>query len=177
MLEIEYEFQEKDLIHFNELQFMRNEDIKNNIKKNRWLIPAFITVLGSYYYFFYNDIQTTAYVLVIGLLWGLLSPLYILKDLHRQVLKSYSEKEKVNMFGMYKLKIDPSNPKYLFEESPSGKNKMAWDELLRVEYGKRYVYIFITLDTALVIPVEGVKSGNLEQFAEQAEKMIERSGS
>jgi hypothetical protein len=30
------------------------------------------------------------------------------------------------------------------------------------------------LSTALVIPVETVKKGNLEQFAEQAEKMIER---
>jgi hypothetical protein len=30
------------------------------------------------------------------------------------------------------------------------------------------------LSTALVIPVDKVKKGNLEQFAEQAEKMIER---
>jgi hypothetical protein len=30
------------------------------------------------------------------------------------------------------------------------------------------------LNTALVIPVDKVKKGNLEQFAEQAGKMIER---
>jgi hypothetical protein len=30
------------------------------------------------------------------------------------------------------------------------------------------------LSTALVIPVETVTKGNLEQFAEQAEKMIDR---
>jgi len=34
-----------------------------------------------------------------------------------------------------------------------------------VEYGKRYVYIYISLNTALVIPVDKVKKGNLEQFA------------
>jgi hypothetical protein len=50
---------------------------------------------------------------------------------------------------------------------------MAWEDLVRVEYGKRYVYIYISLNTALVIPVETVKKGNLEQFAAQAEKMIE----
>ena len=33
MFEIEYEFREEDLIHFNEIQFMRNEDIQNNIRK------------------------------------------------------------------------------------------------------------------------------------------------
>jgi len=65
-------------------------------------------------------------------------------------------------------------PTRLLEKSPSGKNKMAWSDLVRVEYGKRYVYIYIDLSTALVIPVDKVKKGNLEQFAEQAEKMIER---
>ena len=78
------------------------------------------------------------------------------------------------MFGLYTLSIDPVNPSYLLEKSPSGKNKMAWADLVRVEYGKRYVYIYINLSTALVIPVDKVKQGNLEQFAEQAEKMIER---
>ena len=33
MFEVEYEFGEEDLIHFNELQFMRNEEIQYNIKK------------------------------------------------------------------------------------------------------------------------------------------------
>ena len=41
---------------------------------------------------------------------------------------------------------------------------------MRVEYGNRYVYIYIDLNTALVIPVETVKKGNLEKFAEQAGK-------
>ena len=78
------------------------------------------------------------------------------------------------MFGSYTLSIDPTNPNYLLEKSPSGKNKMAWADLVRVEYGKRYVYIYIDLSTALVIPVDKVTKGNLEEFAEQADKMIER---
>ena len=77
------------------------------------------------------------------------------------------------MFGAYKLTIDPQ---FLLEKSPSGKHKMTWDELVRVEREKdRYVYIYISLNTALVIPVEAVKKGNLDEFARQAEKMIERS--
>ena len=38
MFEIEYEFGEEDLIHFNEIQFMRNDEIQHNIKKNRWVV-------------------------------------------------------------------------------------------------------------------------------------------
>lgn len=176
MLEIEYEFREQDLIHFNELQFAKNEEIQSNIKKNRLVVPGVIFLIGAFYYFYYSDAQTAAYVLVIALLWALLSPKIMMLDLHRQILKSYTYKEKNDMFGKYTLYIDPANPKYLFEKSPSGKNKMAWNELLRVEYGKRYVYIYLNLTTALVIPVETVSKGNLEEFAEQAEKMIERFG-
>lgn len=174
MFEIEYEFREQDLIHFNEMQFMKDEEIQKNIKKNRWIVPGVMWLIGFFYYFYYGDVKTTAYITTIALFWALLSPRIILLDLRRQILKNYSDKEKVNMFGTYTLSIDPENPKYLLEKSPSGKNKMAWDELVRVEYGKRYVYIYINLTTALVIPVETLKKGNLEQFAEQAEKMIER---
>ena len=174
MFEIEYEFREEDLIHFNEIQFMRNEDIQNNIKKNRWIVPGIMALIGSFYYFYYGDKNSSAYIIVIAILWAWLSPKIMMLDLRRQILKNYTNKEKINMFGTYTLSIDPANPNYLLEKSPSGKNKMAWSELVRVEYGKRYVYIYISLNTALVIPVDKVKKGNLEQFAEQAEKMIER---
>jgi hypothetical protein len=174
MFEIEYEFQEEDLIHFNEMQFMRNDDIQHNIKKNRWIVPGIMGLIGGFYYFYYGDIRSASYVLVIAILWALFSPKIMMLNLRRQILDSYTEKEKANMFGAYTLTIDPENPKFLHEKSPSGKNKMAWEELVRVEYGKRYVYIYISLNTALVIPVDKVKKGNLEQFAEQASKMIDR---
>lgn len=174
MFEIEYEFQEEDLIHFNEIQFMRNEEIQNNIKKNRWIVPGIMGLIGAFYYFYYGDTRSSSYILVIAMLWAWLSPKIMMLDLRRQILNNYTYKEKSDMFGSYTLTIDPENPKYLLEKSPSGKNKMAWDELVRVEYGKRYVYIYISLSTALVIPVDKVKKGNLEQFAEQAGKMIER---
>jgi hypothetical protein len=52
---------------------------------------------------------------------------------------------------------------------------MLWSDLVRVEYSKHYVYIYISLSTALVIPRETVKSGDLAAFAKQAEQMIDRA--
>jgi hypothetical protein len=173
MLEIEYEFREEDLIHFNEIQFTRSEEIQNNIRKNRLIVPGIMVLIGFFYYIYYGDMKSSGYIMVLAVLWALLSPKIMMLDFRRQILTNYTNKEKVAMFGTYTLTIDPANPKYLLEKSPSGKHKMAWDDLVRVEYGKRYVYIYISLNTALVIPVETVKKGNLEQFAAQAEKMIE----
>lgn len=174
MLEIEYEFREEDLVNFNEALYLNSKDIQSNINKNRWLVPGIMVLVGTFYYYYYGDAKSAAYIGLVAVLWALLSPKIMLFDMRRQILRQYTQQEKKAMFGTYTLTIDPANPAYLFEKSPSGKNKMPWSELVRVEYGKRYVYIYITLSTALVIPVETVKKGDLEKFADQAEKMIER---
>jgi hypothetical protein len=96
-------------------------------------------------------------------------------DLRRQILNNYTAKEKNAMFGIYTLTIDPTQANYLIEKSPSGKHKMLWEDLVRVEYSKHYIYIYITLSTALVIPLETIKNGDVLAFATQAEKMIERA--
>ena len=102
------------------------------------------------------------------------SPKVMMLDLRRQILNSYTYKEKNAMFGSYTLTIDPEQAQYLLEKSPSGKHKMLWSDLVRVEYSKHYVYIYISLATALVIPLETVKNGDVLAFAKQAEKMIDR---
>lgn len=174
MLEIEYEFLEEDLVHFNEAQYLKSKEIQDNIIKNRWLLPAIMLLIGAFYLYYYGDKVSTAYIAAIAVLWAVMSPKIMLYDLRRQITGQYTPAEKKNMFGTYTLSIDPANPRFLLEKSPSGKHKMSWSELVRVEYGKRYVYIFITLNTALVIPVDRMKRGDLEKFAEQVEKMIER---
>src|SRR5690606_29499933 len=133
------------------------------IRNNRLIVPGVMALIGEFYYLYYQDAMSAGYVMIIAMLWALLSPKLIMLDLRRQILSKYTDKEKANMFGTYTLTIEPANPKFLLEKSLSGKHKMAWEDLLRVEYGKRYVYIYIDLSTALVIPVETVKKGNLEQ--------------
>ena len=66
MFEIEYEFGEEDLIHFNEIQFMRNDEIQHNIKKNRWVVPGVMALIGSFYYFYYGDMKSSVYIVFIA---------------------------------------------------------------------------------------------------------------
>jgi YcxB-like protein len=176
MLEIEYEFREDDLIHFNEMRFMKTDEYRNQIKKNRWIVPGIMMLIGTFYYYYYADLKATGYIMLVAVLWALFSPQVIMLNIGRQVLKTYTYKERKNMFGTYVLTIDPANPNHLHEKSPSGKNKMAWSELVRVDYGKGYIYIYLDLSTALVIPEETLKRGDLKAFAKQVEKMIEMHG-
>jgi hypothetical protein len=172
MYEIEYEFSQEDLIHFNEMRVKKNQPLQDEMRKHRFLISGILLFISLFYYLYYGDITTPAYILGFGVLWLFgLKPYEIKMDMRRQILAKYSEAEKATMFGIYQLSIEQH---YLEVKSPAGKEKLAWKDLARVEYGNKYVYIYIDLDSALIIPVESLKSGDLEKFAEQAEDMIER---
>jgi len=172
MFEIEYEFQREDLVHFNEMRLKNDTELQKKIRKNRLIVPGLLLFIGLFYYVYYMDIMTTVYITILALVWGIVSPYFMKMDMRRQILKNYTEEEKKALFGIHKLTIDQD---YLLEESPSGKkSKTPWSDMLRVDFLKDYVHIFIDIDAAIVIPVNAVKSGNLKKFAQQAESMIER---
>jgi hypothetical protein len=172
MFDIEYEFRQEDLIHFNEMRFKNNVQLQDEMRKHRFFILGLMLFVSFFYYLYYSDIQVPAYILTLGVLWIFgFKPYEVKMDIRRQILAKYTEAEKETMFGTYQLSIEQH---YLVIKSPSGKEKLAWKDLARVEYGNKYVYIYIDLDSAMIIPVETMKSGDLEKFAEQAEGMIER---
>lgn len=171
MFEIEYEFREEDLLHFNEMRLKNDVEMQKNIRKNRLLVPGVMLFFGLFYYVYYVDMTTTAYITVLALIWGIVSPWIMKMDMRRQIMNNYTEEEKKGLFGIHKLTIEPE---CLKEESPGGTHKNSWAEMVRVEYLKDYVHIFIDLDSAIVIPKETVKTGDLKKFAKQAESMIER---
>jgi len=171
MFEIEYEFRREDLVYFNEMRLKNDVEMQKNLRKNRLLVPGIMMFIGLFYYVYYVDMTATAYITILALIWSIVSPYFLKMDMRRQILNNYTEKEKKAMFGIHKLTIDQD---YLLEVSPGGKHKTSWADMLRVDYLKDYVHIFIDIDAAIVIPKETVKSGDLKKFAKQAESMIER---
>ena len=173
MYEIEYEFREEDLVHFNEMRLKNDPEMQKNIRKSKLLVPGAMLLIGMFYYLYYADMKTTAYIAILALAWGIISPYVMKMDMRRQFLEKYTEKEKADLFGIHTLKIEQD---HLAEKSPGGKHRTLWKDMLRVDYVDKYVHIFLDLDSAIVIPVETIKSGDLEKFSDQVEKMIERLG-
>jgi hypothetical protein len=130
-------------------------------------------VFGMFYYVYYVDMKTTAYITLLALCWGIASPFIMKIDLRRQFFDKYTEAEKKAMFGIHQLRIDHE---FLLERSPGGTHKTPWSEMLRVERHKDYIYIYIYIDAAIVIPRETVTKGDLKAFVKQAEGMIDRLG-
>jgi hypothetical protein len=171
MFEIEYELRETDLVQFNELRLKNNTEIQATLRKNRLFVPSVILLIAMFYYFYYYDTSTAFYITFIAVGWGIISPYMIKMDMRRQILESYTQEERKEILGDHKLVIEQE---HLLDKAPGGKHKWLWEEMVRVEYAKEAVYIYIDLDSAVIIPVETIKSGQVEKFSEQAEKMIER---
>ena len=173
MLEIEYEFGDRDLVHYNELQIDQSENLQKKLKRNRLIFPGILALFGLFLWNYYNDYRTALYIVTISICWALVIPHIIILSFRKQVLKSYTEKEKNAMFGHYTLRIDP---KALAEKSPSGKNKMPWKTILRIEHIRDYIHIVLDNGAALVIPIEKVTSGDIKEFTRQIKKMIDLYG-
>ncbi len=173
MLEITYTFREKDLIHYNELQIEQSADLQKKLKRNRLFFPAMLSLLGLFLWSYYSDYRTAIYIVTIAICWAIVIPQIIILSFRRQILTSYTEREKLAMFGQYTLRVDP---KSLAENSPSGKHKMMWNELSRIEGVRDYIHIIIDNGAALIIPRETVTDGDLNEFSIQVQKMIELYG-
>ena len=173
MLEIEYEFGDRDLVHYNELQIDQSEDLQKKLKRNRLVFPGILALFGLFLWVYYSDYRTAIYIVTISVCWAVVIPQIIILSFRKQILKSYTEKEKEAMFGHYTLRIDP---KALAEKSPSGKNKMPWKTILRIEHIRDYIHIVLDNGAALVIPIEKVTSGNVKDFTRQVKKMIDLYG-
>ena len=172
MIEIEYEVREQDLLAFNEHQIKNSEALQKTLRRHQAIIPGIMVVISMFLWFYYQDTLSAIYVAVMAIAWGFLTPLYYKWSLRRQFRRMYTEEEKACITGTYKLRADPRS---LVEINRDGESHVPWADILRVETNKNYAFVFVGVDTALVIPRKTVKSGDLREFVKEADKLIEQA--
>jgi hypothetical protein len=172
MSEIEYEVREQDLIAFNEHQLQSSEGLQKILRRHQGTVPGILVLIALFLWFYYQDTLSAMYVGATAAAWGVLAPLYIKWSARRQIRKMYSEQEKAGILGAYKLRVEPNA---LVEISQQGESRVKWADILRIEATKRYAFVFVGLDTALIIPRATVKTGNVREFLKDADKCIEQA--
>jgi hypothetical protein len=174
MTEIQYEVREKDLIAFNEHLLENSERIQTTIRRHQAIIPAVIAVIALILFFYFKDIPSSIYALMLAMAWGLGVPFFLKWSMRKQLRQVYTEKEKAQIFGHRTLQIEAHDLVVTGSEGvPEG---LPWKKVLRIEVEKKYAFIFVTLNSALIIPRETLKSGDLHQFLKEADERIEKAG-
>lgn len=172
MTEIEYEVREKDLIAFNEHQLAGTERLQKIMRRHQAIMPGVIVTISLFLFFYFEDVLSAAYVGIIAVAWGIGVPLLLRWNWRRQIRKMYTEEEKAAAVGHYTLRVDRD---HLVEITPSGESKIAWGELLRVEVTRKYGFIFISLDSALIIPRGTISRGDFKEFVIKADERIDKA--
>lgn len=170
MIEIQYEVRERDLIAFNLYLLRRAEPLQKALRRHQVVVPGIIMAIALFNWFYMQNSLAALFTFGIGLAWGLLSPVYMRWTITRQLRRLYTEEQKVAALGPQKLRVAPDA---LVELRAGGETRIPWKEILRLETSKKYLFLFLDLDTALIVPRETVTAGDLHEFIKAVDSRIE----
>jgi len=173
MTEIQYELRERDLLAFNEHQLKSVAPLQKTLRRHQSTIPGFLILIALFVWFGYQDSLTAAWIAAGGALWGVGAPFYLRWQTRRKIGRMYTAEDKARILGEYTLRIEPRE---LVEISKTGESRIPWADILRIEAGKNYAFIFVTLDSALIIPRATVKKGDIAVFFDEAKQLIDKAG-
>lgn len=170
MTEIEYEVREQDLIAFNEHLLQESKPMQKALRRHQVIVPGLLSVSVLMLWFYMQETIAAIILMVLAVVWAGLAPYYFRWSTRRQLRRLYTEEEKVSVCGRYTLRIEPAS---LIEVAPNGTaSNVAWSSVLRVEATNKYAFIFLTVNTALVVPRETVSKGDLHEFMGEADERI-----
>jgi len=172
MTEIQYELRERDLLAFNDHQLKNAEKLQKTLRLHQATIPGILSLIAMFVWFYYQDSLTAATIGVVAAGWGLGAPYFLKWSTRRRIAAMYTQEEKDRILGEYTLRIESNE---LVEISKSGESRIKWADVLRIEASKNYAFIFVALDSALIIPRQTVKKGDILEFFKDADQQIEKA--
>lgn len=170
MTEIEYKVREQDLFAFNEHLLHESEPMQKALRRHQVVIPAILSLSVMTLWFFLQETSAAIIIALITVTWAWAAPHYFRWSTRRQLRRLYTEEEKAAAQGQYTLRVDPA---HLVEVAPDGNtSSVAWSSILRVESTRKYAFIFLSHNTALVVPRATITKGDLHEFVREADERI-----
>lgn len=170
MTEIEYTVREQDLYAFNEHLMKQSKPMMQARRRHQVMVPGLLSISVLFLWFYYQQSITAVILMTLAITWAGVSPYFFRWNMKRQLRHLYTEEEKVSMTGNYTLRVEPT---HLVEVAPNGNaSHVAWSDLLRIEATPKYAFIFLSLNTALVVPRATVGKGDLHEFVREVDERI-----
>lgn len=173
MTEIEYRLRLKDLQFFNDHQFCKKESAKKAFRLHQATIPGLLALIAMFTWFYYQDTLTAIWIGGSAVAWGFLAPWLLRWNARRRAMALYDLADLDRILGSITLRIEPNE---LVEISSEGESRMPWTDILRVEPAKNYAFIFVSLDSAIIVPRKTVSRGNIGEFYRAVEERLEKAG-
>ena len=172
MTEIQYTLRLQDLIFFNDHQFCKKEETKKSLRRHQTTVPATLSLIVLFVWFYYQDTLTAMWLGVAAVSWAFVAPWMIRWNAKKRAMALYTADVLERVLGTYTLKVEDND---LVEVSNAGESRIAWKDVLRIEPAKNYAFIFVSLDSAIIIPRKTVTQGDILTFFKDVEAHIEKA--
>lgn len=173
MTEIEYTLRLKDLQVFNDHQFCKKESVKKAFRLHQATIPGLLALIAIFTWFYYQDTLTALWIGASAVAWGFLAPWLLRWNAKRRAMALYVLSDLERILGKITLRVEPAE---LVEISATGESRISWKDVLRIEPAKNYAFIFVSLDSAIIIPRKTVRKGHIGEFYRAVEAALEKAG-
>ncbi len=170
MTKIEFEVREKDLINFNLYNFLQHPKIGKMFTRHQFVFPVVLGVIAIYMYALLGYVTYALPVALTSIAWAVFVPLYLKYNLKKQAHALYSEEEKLNILGPHTFQTEK---KHLLGSFPSGETRIAWKDIARAELQKKYLYLYLDAERALIIPKETISNGSYSEFLVAIDKHLQ----
>lgn len=163
MQSITYTLRISDIVDFNEYHARMHGVYGKGITRHQVIWPAMVTVVALFIVISTEEAQIGVYFLVGAFIWSLAVPAWLKKRFHQQVLNELPEEIINETTGVYTLIAQPNGIK---EITPSGEKLIAWRDIRRRKESKQHLLLYISDDTALIIPKETMtEDSHLDEFS------------
>ena len=174
-MEIEFELTQGDLEAFVDYQFQNSPRVASRIRKVRiaYFLGFGLLALGLY---MTGTSSTQAVIFaVIGFLLFIFAPKNHTMMTRRQVAQNFQDPANQLKYRKRKLRITHEG---LDDSSELATSNIKWSAIQRVEKIPTHGFIYVTSDTAYIIPRSGLGDELFEKFIEEATEFwnVNRTG-
>jgi len=157
MSKITFNVQKIDLLEFNEYHAKMNSAYGKSVVRHQVLWPAIIALAALFVVMSTDDAQKGVLILTGAFVWSLLVPAWLKKRFHQHVSEQMTDEQLEQATGEYSLKVTPEG---LMEVKPSGEELIDWASILRLEKSKHHAYLYLSENTAIIIPKDRMVAGS-----------------
>jgi hypothetical protein len=168
---IKYELDIDDVLVFYSYHYQRPPLGRSRIFRRYILLgsaPIFIIIAAVLWLFMDEQSILTVTVMimgVLGLFYGIFSPLFTRKLLRSGVLKTYGQ-GKNRLIGKHEFSINPTEMK---DKTDMGETTTCWDAIDYVEATDQYIFLTVRGSGHYIVPKKAFSNNEaFKQFAETA---------
>lgn len=170
MQHIEYTVNDVDIFAFYEFNLKYHPKYRESLHRHRAVYPGVLIIAGILSWYFMNQIKFAINISILGILWGIAIPMILEKLTRRNIQNTLIKGREKNILGNKKIYLTEEE---LIEKTNEQENKYRWEEILRIETTENHVFIYLSPEYALTIPLHTLPKEKTNQFVKQIKKYID----